>query len=58
MISPSYSFRIKPHIRELAERLCEVEERTLSNLIHAAILEYGKTRGMGAERDQIERKAA
>lgn len=57
MISPSYSFRIKPHIRELAERLCEIEERTLSNLIHAAILEYGKTRGMGVDRE-LERKAA
>ena len=58
MISPSYTFRIKPHIKNLAERICEAEERTLSNLIHVAILEYGRKKGWDADRtiDPHERR--
>jgi hypothetical protein len=40
------SLRIKPEIRALADRLCELEHRDLTNVIEIALIEYGKARGV------------
>src|SRR3954463_7154343 len=40
------SLRIKPDIRALADRLCELEHRDLTNMIEIALIEYGRQRGI------------
>lgn len=40
------SMRIKPHIRALADRICEIEHRDLTNLVENLILERARTLGM------------
>jgi hypothetical protein len=40
------SLRIKPDIRALADRLCELEHRDLTNMIEIALIEYGRQRGV------------
>jgi hypothetical protein len=44
--------RIKPHVRALAEKVCELEHRNLTNLVEAAILEYARARGISLDSDQ------
>jgi hypothetical protein len=40
------SLRLKANIRALADQLCELEHRDLTNLIEIAIIEYGRHRGI------------
>lgn len=40
------TIRLDPKIRELANMVCEVDHRTLTNLIEVALLEYAKARGV------------
>jgi predicted transcriptional regulator len=40
------SFRIKPHIRALLERLAEVEHRDRTNMLEVCILAYASQRGI------------
>lgn len=47
------SLRIKPDIRALADRLCEMERRDLTNMIEIALIEYGKARGVTV--DSVQR---
>jgi hypothetical protein len=52
--------RIRPHVRALAEKVCGLEHRNLTNLVEAAILEYARARGIsldlsaGAPRDETK----
>jgi hypothetical protein len=43
------SMRIKPHVRALAEKVCGLEHRNLTNLVEAAILEYARARGISLD---------
>lgn len=38
------SLRIRPPVRLLADALCQIDHRDLTNLIEFAILEYGRAR--------------
>jgi predicted transcriptional regulator len=40
------SFRIKPEIRALLEKLCTVEHRDRTNMIEVCIREYARQRGV------------
>jgi hypothetical protein len=46
------SFRFKPDIRELLERLCELERRDRTNMISIALIEYAKHRGTDLPADE------
>jgi predicted transcriptional regulator len=40
------SFRIKPQIRALLEKLCEIEHRDRTNMIEVCIREYARQHGV------------
>jgi hypothetical protein len=40
------SIRLKPNVRALADQLCALEHRDLTNLIEISLISYGRQRGI------------
>ena len=43
-----------PKVQDLARLLCDKEHRNLSNLVEAALLEYGRNRGVDANQLDLD----
>jgi hypothetical protein len=45
------TLRIKPNVRALAEKVCALEHRNLTNLFEVAVLEYARSRGISLDQE-------
>jgi hypothetical protein len=50
-LSKHTTMRIKPHIKALAEKICAIEHRDLTNLCESVILEYARSRGISLDQE-------